>query len=135
MSSLAYVAAPILGYLAAGALKFALNSLPARRLAFDQIGLGGMPSTHTTIVASAAATIGFRDGLDHPAFAAAFALLVIVAIDATDLRRKVGAHASVLRTAFPDDPVVQRLRTRMGHSPMEILAGLALGGAIGAVLA
>ena len=71
-----------------------------RRRAFHQIGLGGIPSTRTTAVASAAATIGFRHSDEHPAFGLAPALLV-VATDATGLPRKVGTHASVRRLRFP----------------------------------
>jgi hypothetical protein len=132
---LVYPAAPAVGYLAAGCLKFAVNCLRERRLAFDLIGLGGMPSTHTTIVVTAAALVGLREGIGSPVFAVALTLAVIVVIDAMDLRRKIGKHAAALRRLYPDDLEVQKLRERMGHSPAEVLAGVATGAVCGAVLA
>lgn len=131
---LAYPAAPLVGYLAAGCLKFAVNCARERRLAFDLIGLGGMPSTHTTIVAATATLVGLRTGFGGPAFSIALTLAVVVAIDAMDLRRKVGRHAGALRRLFPDDPECARLRERMGHSPIEVLAGTGTGAACGLLL-
>ncbi|HVZ27618.1 MAG TPA: divergent PAP2 family protein [Rhizomicrobium sp.] len=130
-----YAIAPFAGYVTAGAIKFLVNSLRARRLAFDKIGLGGLPSTHTAIVTTVAALIGFRDGLAQPAFAVAMALLCIVVIDAMDLRRKVGRHATLLKIALPSHPDAQRLRERMGHSLVEVAAGLVTGLLCGLALA
>lgn len=124
--SLAYLAAPIAGYLSAGCLKFLVNSARHRRLAFDLIGLGGLPSTHTTIVGTVAALIAFREGIDHPAFGVALALLAVVAIDAMDLRRKVGRQATALKRLHPGRPEVEGLRESVGHKPVEVAAGLAL---------
>lgn len=130
----AYPAAPVLGYLAAGALKFAVNSAKAGRLALDQIGLGGWPSTHNTITASAVAFVGWTAGVGSPAFALGVAVAMIVAIDATDLRRKVGRHADILKRVAASDPEAHRLRSRMGHSLSEVAAGLALGAAVATAL-
>ena|SRR5689334_8843779 len=132
--NLTYAAAPIIGYIGAGSLKFMINSVIAGRLTFNKIGLGGLPSTHTTIVASATALTGFSEGVGTPVFALALAVLMVVIIDAMDLRRKVGQHASALRRLMPDAST-QQLRERVGHSPIEVVAGLALGTLIGAALA
>ncbi|CAI8825191.1 MULTISPECIES: divergent PAP2 family protein [Methylococcus] len=50
---------PFLAWLTAGTLKFIVNSCRARRLAFGQIGYGGLPSNHSAIVSSTAALIAF----------------------------------------------------------------------------
>jgi uncharacterized protein len=134
MPDLTYAAAPIVGYLGAGTLKFAINSITARRLAFGKIGMGGIPSTHTTIVTSATALAGFRAGIDTPLFSLAVAVMMIVVIDAMDLRRKIGQHASALRRLMPDGSGME-LRERIGHSAIEIFAGVVLGILIGTVLA
>src|SRR5688572_13118625 len=89
----AYVIAPFLGWLVAGSLKLAINSLRSRRLAWDQLGLGGLPSTHTAVVSSTAILIGLRAGLNTALFAVAVTLAIIVILDALHLRREVGAHA------------------------------------------
>jgi uncharacterized protein len=129
-----YVAAPPLAYLIAGGLKFAVNSWRERRWAFGRIGLGGAPSTHTTIVVTTAVLIGLRAGFGQPGFAVALALAMIVMIDAMDLRRKVGRHATALKTLFPDRAEVAALRERLGHSPFEVAAGIITGIVCAAVL-
>lgn len=123
----AYPLAPVVGYLAAGCAKFAVNTAREGRLAFDRIGLGGMPSTHTTIVWTTAWLIGLREGFGSPVFAVALALAVVVMIDAMDLRRKIGRQAAALKALFPHDDAVARLRDRMGHSVPEVAAGIGLG--------
>jgi acid phosphatase family membrane protein YuiD len=40
-----YLLTPLLAWLTAGSVKFLMNSMRARRLAFDLIGYGGLPST------------------------------------------------------------------------------------------
>lgn len=130
-----YAIAPFVGYFTAGGLKFAVNCVRSGRLAFDQIGLGGLPSTHTTIVTTVAALIGFRAGADTPAFSVALALLCIGVIDAMDLRQRIGTHARLIKQALPDQVEAGRLRESMGHSPVEIAAGLITGVVLGFAIA
>ena len=126
--SLIYLLAPPLAWVVAGGIKFAINSLRAQRLAFSAIGLGGIPSTHNTITATVAALIGLREGFDHAAFGVAFAFMLIVAIDAMDLRQKIGRQAEVIRDIAPDNAAAIRLRTRIGHTPVEVATGWLVGG-------
>src|SRR3989344_7789973 len=93
----AYAVAPIIGYIAAGSLKFFVNSFQQGRPAFHAIGLGGIPSTHTTIVATVATVIAAGEGIFSASFSIAFGLSLVVIIDAIDLRRKIGSHAVILR--------------------------------------
>ena len=128
MSTLAYLLVCPLAYLLAGGTKFLINSIKAQRLAFDQIGLGRFPSTHTAIVSAPAWLIALRQGIDTPALAVAIGVLLIVVIDAMDLRRKVEQINSVLKRELPDSPAAQNLRDRIGHTPLEIAGGLVAGG-------
>jgi len=134
MVDLQYLFAPLLGYLLAGALKFAISCIRYRRVDFTRIGLGGIPSTHCTIAAAPVALVAFKEGLGHPAFGIGLALIAVIAIDAMDLRRKSGTHAEILTRQFPNDPMAQSLRHITGHSPLEVLAGLVLGSVIGYLL-
>lgn len=121
-----YALTPLLAWLLAGCSKFAINSLRARRLAFDLIGYGGMPSNHSAIVCSMAVLIALKEGIAHPAFGVAVTLAFIVLLDASSLRRQVGLHAEAINTlsaATPSKP----LRERMGHSRSELFAGLLVG--------
>jgi acid phosphatase family membrane protein YuiD len=126
-SNFVYLVAPFVGWLVAGSLKFAINSLRSRGPAWKQIGYGGFPSTHSTIVTTTAALVGFREGFDTPAFAIAATLAFIVMLDAATLRRQIGGHARALNSLLERDPRDVLFRERMGHGWPEVLAGAALG--------
>lgn len=131
---LTYLLTPFFAWLVAGISKFVINSLRAKKLAFELIGYGGMPSNHSAIVSSVAAIVALREGLEHPAFVVALGLAFVVMLDASSLRRQVGKHAteinrwnarqSAQHTSESGRPV---LRERMGHSKVEILAGIVVG--------
>lgn len=122
----AYLVTPFLAWLCAGSLKFAINCLRERRMAFDLIGYGGLPSTHSAIVGSMACLIALREGIAHPAFGVAVTLAFIVLLDANSLRRQVGKHAAAINRL----DAAACLRERMGHSRAEIAAGLATGATV-----
>lgn len=116
-----------LAYLMAGSLKFLVNSLRLGKPAFHKIGLGAFPSTHTAIVSSAACLVALRGGIDTPAFAVSLAVLLVVVIDAMDLRNKVGKIHRVLKELNPESHAVLGLRERVGHTPVEVIGGLVVG--------
>jgi acid phosphatase family membrane protein YuiD len=122
-----YALAPLVGWLAAGSLKFLVNSLRRRALAWSEIGYGGLPSTHSSIVSTTACLVGLREGWNSPAFSIAATLAFIVMLDAGSLRRQIGAHARALNSLLADDPARAPFRERMGHAGVEILAGVAVG--------
>jgi len=124
---ISYLITPFAAWLTAGCSKFAINSLRARRLAFDLIGYGGMPSNHSAIVGSMATLIALREGIDTPAFGVSLTLAYIVLLDANSLRRQVGLQAERLNLLSVGSPP---LRERVGHSRLEIAAGLLVGGAV-----
>ena len=119
-----YIITPFVAWLIAGSSKFFINSIKAKSAAFKQIGYGGFPSNHTSIVTSIACLIAIKEGFESPALGIAIALSFIVILDATSLRTKVGAHAKRLNTMTPEEPP---LRERIGHSPIEILGGILTG--------
>lgn len=129
-----YLLTPFSAWLVTGLLKFAINSFKAKKLAFGLIGYGGFPSNHSAIVSSMAALIAFKNGIDHPAFGVAVTLAFIVILDAHSLRRQIGKHAVVINriTTSSDYPA---LRERMGHTAVEIAAGVLIGIGIGGCLA
>lgn len=126
-----YILAPIIGYLAAGSLKFALNFLRFKGGAFKEIGLGGIPSTHNTIAGSCLFTVGFADGWTATTTTVALGFATIVAIDSMDLRNRFGETVKALKDACPDNEAVQALRSKLGHRPIEVAAGYLLGLLIG----
>jgi acid phosphatase family membrane protein YuiD len=131
MKEFSYVLTPFLAWLVAGILKFLINSLKAHRLAFDLIGYGGLPSNHSAIVSSMATLIALKEGINTPAFGVAIALAFIVILDASSLRRQVGKHAEAINqlNALTTSSSLL-LRERMGHTRIEIFAGVITGSAV-----
>jgi acid phosphatase family membrane protein YuiD len=132
---LSYALTPFLAWLVAGVLKFTINSIKAGQLAFGLIGYGGLPSNHSAIVSSVAALVAFKEGLDHPAFGVALGLAFVVMLDANSLRRQVGKHAEAINRLNADRPDTTRLRERMGHTRVEIAAGILVGVGVAAAVA
>lgn len=127
-----YLITPFFAWLVCGITKFVVNCLKERRLAFDLIGYGGMPSNHSSIVSSMASLIAFKEGIDTPAFGVALTLASIVILDANSLRKQIGKHAKVINHLeyYQGD----KLREKIGHSKLEILMGIILGSCVGSIL-
>ncbi len=131
LDDLTYLFTPFLAWLVAGSSKFLINSIRAKSLAFAQIGYGGLPSNHSTIVSSMVCLIALREGIGHPAFGIAVTLAFIVMLDASSLRRKVGLQATAINRLMKkggDD--CKPLRETMGHTPVEIGTGIGVGLAV-----
>jgi uncharacterized protein len=129
-----YGLTPFLAWLVAGLLKFTINSINAKQLAFGLIGYGGLPSNHSAIVSSMAALIALKEGISHPAFGVAITVAFIVVLDASSLRRQVGKHAVAINRLAASLKSHETLRERMGHSVIEIAAGIVVGIGIAAAV-
>ena len=93
---------------------------------------GGMPSSHSAMVSSAALSIGLFAGFDQPLFALAAILAMIVIYDATGIRYQAGKHAELLNRIMSDISKgkfaqQKRLQEVLGHTPGEALMGMILG--------
>lgn len=124
MRTWVYIVTPFVAWLIAGVIKFLINYLREKRLAFDLIGYGGMPSNHSAIVSSMASMVGIREGFDSAPFGVALTLVFIVTMDANSLRRAIGRHAAAINRLANGE---SSLRERMGHSKLEIIAGIFTG--------
>lgn len=104
------------------------------------MGPGGMPSSHSTLVTCLAACVGIKMGFDSPVFVVCCALALVVMYDASGIRRAAGQQAKMINMIIDaweeSDPLERQIRLKelLGHTPLEVLAGAALGIAI-AVLA
>ena len=120
---MAFITIPVVTWLVCGCLKFAVNSMRSGYAAFDKIGLGGFPSNHTAIISSivwACALLG-----EWHLAGLALAVLMIHVFDALGLRRAVGCHAAAINQLTGS-----RFRETMGHTPLEVAAGLVVGLAV-----
>jgi acid phosphatase family membrane protein YuiD len=123
-----YLTAPFLAWLITGILKFIVNTVHTRRIAFDLIGYGGMPSNHSAIVSCCTMLIAIKEGIDNPAFGVALMISFIVVLDAASLRQHIGKQAQAINELRDTET---QLRERIGHKKTEILAGLTIGSLIG----
>lgn len=94
--------------------------------------VGGMPSSHSALVAAGAHAVGLMQGFNSPLYALGVILAMIVIYDATGIRRQAGLHAEIINAIVQDlvegHPLrEEKLREVLGHSPGEALVGLLLG--------
>jgi len=96
---------------------------------------GGMPSSHSALVAAIAHSVGLNYGFDTPVFAVAVTLAIIVIYDATGVRRQSGKHAEKINAIVKDlasgrphwQETQEQLKEVLGHTPMEAVAGTVMG--------
>lgn len=97
---------------------------------------GGMPSAHSALVAALATGVGQTAGWSSPSFAIAFMFALIVMYDAAGVRQAAGKQARILNQIidefFQDQHHLNedRLKELLGHTPMQVIVGSALGIAI-----
>ena len=65
-------------------------------------GLGGMPSSHSSVVCTLAISAGIMRGFGSLEFVIALVLAMIVMTDASGVRREAGQHARVLNRILQD---------------------------------
>ena len=94
---------------------------------------GGMPSAHSALVGSLATAVGLTLGWSRPEFAIAALFAVIVMYDAAGVRQAAGKQARILNKMLDElyegetQFTEERLKELLGHTPVQVLAGLALG--------
>ncbi len=96
-------------------------------------GLGGMPSSHSAMVASMATSVGCLRGFYSVEFAVSALMALVVMTDAAGVRRAAGKQAAVLNKIVQDmiasgkGPTNERLKELLGHTPFEVVIGALLG--------
>ena len=119
-------------------LKFVTELVRYRQINIARmISSGGMPSSHTSLVTSLATAVGLKAGFDSVAFAVCVVLSMVVMYDAAGVRRAAGKQAEVLNQIVSGENagwfginLDKELKELLGHSPLEVAAGAALGIAI-----
>ena len=95
-------------------------------------GTGGMPSTHAAGVSALSTAVGFEAGFTSPLFAMSVAFTIVTVFDAQGVRRWSGRQAQVLNKMMEDMYFKrriqeQRVKELLGHTPLEVLAGMGVG--------
>jgi uncharacterized protein len=93
----------------------------------DLIVTGGMPSTHSSLVGSLTTIIGLTQGFS-PLFFVVLAFSLIVIRDAMGVRRSVGEEGKLIEKLMKYEKIkIDKFHYSLGHTPIQVLAGLALG--------
>ncbi|MCL2086908.1 MAG: divergent PAP2 family protein [Oscillospiraceae bacterium] len=140
--------AAILSWAAAQSTKLIINAVKYRKFVPERIfGAGGMPSSHASTVSALTTVIYRLTGAESVEFALSLTLALVVMSDAAGVRRAAGLHAKELNRIrhivaefennHPEEKNVeeimeiQTLKEYLGHTPLEVICGAALGITIG----
>lgn len=128
----------VIAWAAAQLIKLLLNYCREHRLDLDRaLGSGGMPSSHSAFVCACASATGRLCGWSSALFAITAVIAIVVMYDAANIRHAAGEHAKILNYLMDQwaqeghMPFGMRLKELLGHTPIQVLAGAALGIAIG----
>jgi acid phosphatase family membrane protein YuiD len=92
---------------------------------------GGMPSSHSSVVASIATAVGFTRGLGDPLFAVTFFYALLVIRDSMGVRRAAGIQAIAINKLIGMMPAAKKtmkpLKEIHGHSTAEVSVGILIG--------
>ncbi len=132
----------VAGWAVAQVLKTIIHAMINRKLDLRRLtGDGGMPSSHSATVTSAAVMTGLTCGFDSVLFALAAIMAIIVMHDAMGVRLETGKQAQVINEMFDlldrlteeDLSMDVKLKEFVGHTPTQVLAGGILGVIVAAV--
>ena len=124
----------VVAWAAAQVLKVLINLAMEKMLNLKRlIGMGGMPSSHTSFVFSVCLMTGLKAGFDSVSFAVAFTLMAVVIYDAMGVRAETGKQGAVINRILREflmegKPITEdKLKELVGHTPLEVLGGLIVG--------
>ncbi|MCU0538167.1 MAG: divergent PAP2 family protein [Hydrococcus sp. Prado102] len=124
----------VLACLIAQGLKFFIELIRHGKVSLRfLVTTGGMPSAHSALVGALATGVGLTKGWSSPEFAIASLFAVIVMYDAAGVRQAAGKQARILNQIvdefFQDGNQFdeERLKELLGHTPFQVVVGLALG--------
>ncbi|MEI6150224.1 MAG: divergent PAP2 family protein, partial [bacterium] len=128
------------GWMAASILKMLANLRQTGRVDFQYLAsLGGMPSAHSAMVSGLATAVGLREGFGSTIFAVTLAFAAVVMFDASTVRRATGLQARLLNQIVDEvfkhhHLSAQKLKEILGHTRMEVFAGMLVGITTGLVV-
>ena len=123
----------VAAWLIAQSIKVILGVIRERRFNFRWfVGTGGMPSSHAAGVSALSTSIGVAYGFDSALFAVTLVFTLIILFDSQGVRFSTGKMAGVLNKMLDDIYWKKRLDDKqlkefLGHTPIEVFAGIALG--------
>lgn len=127
-----YLMVPFILWFCIQSFKVIIDLVKTKKFNFKRIlGPGGMPSSHSAVVASIATLIGKDAGCDSMIFALAVIVAGVVMYDAAGIRRAAGKQAALLNKIVNTPgltglEVQEKLVEVLGHSPVQVFVGAIL---------
>ena len=133
------------GWFVAQILKTLIHLIISKKFVAERlVGSGGMPSSHSATVCALVTATCYEYGAGSFEFAISLILAIIVMYDAMGVRYETGEQAKVLNRLFTEwmdqgieqfqFPHGKKLKEMVGHTPIEVLTGAALGIVLGFVM-
>lgn len=133
-TSMEVIASAATAALAAQVFKCMIFSVIRKPVNFRTlVQTGGMPSSHSALMAAMTTSVGLIEGFSSTIFAVALGITVVVMYDAAGLRQAAGRMAGILNKLTEElyshhpEHVPERLRELLGHTPFEVIVGAILG--------
>ena len=116
-----YLIIPFIAALISQTIKVIIETKRYHKLNIKRFfdGMGGMPSTHSTLTSSLTSIL----------FALSLFFSLIVIYDSMGIRYESGNQARVINKV-----VGTNLKEKLGHNPLEVLAGVVLGITLGIIM-
>lgn len=138
-----YLYIPLIIWAVAQGIKFSLAMLNGRYKPALLFSSGGMPSVHSATVSALATVALIEGGPSSPLFGITGIFAAIVMYDSLGVRRSAGEQAKTLNILIDDLLQTGTLKAHgryghlkeiLGHRPLEVVVGAALGVSLTAIL-
>ena len=132
-----YLYIPLILWFCIQTFKVIYDLVTTKKFNFKRIiGAGGLPRSHSAVVTCLATLIGKSEGVDSIMFAMATIFAMVVMYDAAGVRRAAGKQAHLLNKIIETPgltgvEVQERLVEVLGHTPLQVIVGAAIGIIVG----
>jgi len=129
-----YIVAGAIAWIVAQGIKYIISTIRGHKLSnLRQLYLSGsMPSAHSATVVAVLIVIGVFEGVGSAIFGLAVLFASVVMYDAVMVRRSSGEQGASLTALIKEQKSkVQLPRVAKGHTPLEVLGGIAVGVLVG----
>lgn len=132
MSEFKYIIIPLVCAIISQVIKFIIESFKNSEIDLERLldGAGGMPSSHSALVASLTTVLALNEGITSPVFAVSLIFAFVVIYDAMGVRYETGKQAVIINQLTKKmnfKKQFQQLKEKVGHKPIEVLFGTLLG--------
>ena len=124
MNSLKYIIIPFFIAILSQLVKTIIETIKYKKVNISRLfdGMGGMPSTHSSLVASITTLIYLNYGITSSLFSISLIFSLIVIYDSMGIRYESGKQAKTINNILGT-----KLKEPLGHKPIETLIGVLFG--------